>query len=530
MKERISIILLIGGLFFIGLGSRPLNTPDEARYCEIPFEMVTSGNYLTPHLDHLLYFEKPPLFYWIQTLALHTHHLNEWVLRLPTMLLALIGCLVIYTLGCSIYDRKTGLYSAFILGTSFLYFAMAHIITIDMTFTTVLTLCLSCLLFALQRDKRYGWMGAYIFAGAAVLTKGLVGILLPGAIFFAWIAILNQWAVLKRCHLRLGLILFLIVTLPWHLLMQRANPDFFNFYIINQQFLRFFTMSAGRYQPAWFFFAVLGLGLFPWIIFFPQSCISACPFHWKDRKRYATEIFLLLWSVIIFTFFSLSKSKLIPYILPTFPPIALLIGRYFSSLKQVSRASRLSLIFISFLFSIALVYSYHVGALPPTIFSNLVILVLILCIGSVSVFSLTQQKSIIFVLLVGFAASFNLGLLYAAPKVMTDSIKPLILASQPWIRPDTTVVVYGHYYQDVPFYLKQPVKIVNWENELSFGMQHDPKHQIALSEMEFWKAWDAGKPMVVFMSQDQFQRLLRTSPHSFHLIARCHGDVVLTNS
>src|SRR3990167_9224998 len=108
-QDIIALLAIISLFFAIGLGNRPLNAPDEARYCEIPREMVATHNYLTPRLNGIKYFEKPPLFYWVQCVAVKSGHLNEWVMRTPTLIFAVLGCLMVYTLGYALYNRPTGL-------------------------------------------------------------------------------------------------------------------------------------------------------------------------------------------------------------------------------------------------------------------------------------------------------------------------------------------------------------------------------------------------------------------------------------
>src|SRR5207244_1504959 len=105
--------------------------------------------------------------------------------------------------------------------------------------------------------------GFYAFAALAVLTKGLIGLIFPAMIIGSWILILNEWQLLKRIYLPSGILIFLAIAAPWHLLVQWHNPEFLRFYLLDQQFLRYFTKAANRSQPPGFFIPVLLLGFLP---------------------------------------------------------------------------------------------------------------------------------------------------------------------------------------------------------------------------------------------------------------------------
>lgn len=257
LTDILLLCLLIGGLFSFMLGSRPLNVPDEARYSEIPREMLASHDFVTPHINGVKYFEKPPLIYWLQAASLKTFGLNEWSIRGTDALLALLGCLGTYFAARKLYDRKTGLFAAITLSTSLLYFVLARVITLDMSVSVFISFALFSFIL-----RYYYWV--YIFAALAVLAKGLIGIIFPGSIILLWLIYTGHWKILRECKLISGTLIFLAITLPWHILVQIKNPEFFNYYFITQQFSRYLTMSAGRYEPIWYFVPMLLLGLFPW--------------------------------------------------------------------------------------------------------------------------------------------------------------------------------------------------------------------------------------------------------------------------
>lgn len=314
--DSLLIMLVLGSLFFILLGDRPLFVPDEGRYAEIAREMVTSGDYITPHLNGVKYFEKPPLFYWLGAIAIKIGGASPFAIRCINALLGVFTCLITYLAGRKLHDRKTGLLAAFILGTSTLFFVMSRMISLDLPVTAFITLTLYAFLLANQQPpgstrRSYLW-AASAAAGLAVLTKGLIGIVFPVMIIGLWVICLGQWQRLKPLYLISCSAIFLFITAPWHMLVSHANPEFFYFYFIEQHFLRYTTVEVGHYQPIWFFIPAFILGFFPWVIFLPQAWSHLLIQTWQHRKKYATELFYFIWIASIFLFFSFSKSKLIP--------------------------------------------------------------------------------------------------------------------------------------------------------------------------------------------------------------------------
>ncbi len=142
MRDLITLTVLICLLFTFMLGNRPLSVPDEGRYVEIPREMVASGNYLTPRLNGVKYFEKPVLFYWLEAFSIKLFGLNEFTLRLWPALFALFGCLAVAVAGARLFGRRTGLLSAVVLATSLLYYGLSRAIILDMPVSILLTLAL----------------------------------------------------------------------------------------------------------------------------------------------------------------------------------------------------------------------------------------------------------------------------------------------------------------------------------------------------------------------------------------------------
>lgn len=556
--DWLALTIFMALLFGLFLGSRPLSTPDEARYSEIPREMLVLQDFVTPHLNGVKYFEKPPLVYWIQAASIKLFNpslsskktseldklpvksISEWVVRIPNALIALLGCLFLYTAGRLLFDRKTGLLSAVILATSFLYFTLARMVTLDMSLSVFLSGSLLAFLTAVNapqgsKRRRYLCYSAYSFSALAVLTKGLVGIVFPIMIVGLWILLTHQWRLLKRIYLPSGILLFLFIVLPWHILAQERNPEFFQFYFIDQQFLRYSTLIAQRYQPDWFFIPILFAGFLPWIAFLFQALNASFPKTRQQIRTKSNQVFLLLWIGIVFVFFSLSHSKLIPYILPIFPAVALLTGHYLSA--QWNRPGvKWGTVLLPFIWLAlgclgALWWVFDPSAnLPKQGIPFLIVgycVFLLASLATVFFYSWHRIKMAFVLLTVGSAVSFII-FSTGIPYVDTRSIKPLVQTLKPLLRPNDKIVAYDNYYQDLPFYLNRRVMTVNVTGELSFGMQHQATKSWMLSAPRFWSLWYSHQPMFMIMDKALYQAL-KKNKKPLYLIGSTPQDVLLSN-
>jgi 4-amino-4-deoxy-L-arabinose transferase-like glycosyltransferase len=535
------LFVAIAIFFGFMLGCRALSVPDEARYSEIPREMLLFHDFITPHLDGVKYFEKPPFLYWVQSGMIALFGINEWALRLPTAFMGLLGCLATYTVGHYFFNRATGIISAVILATSPLYFGMARSITLDMAVTFWLTLTLFSFIVAVdlpwhsKARRNVCWL-MYVAAALAVLTKGLIGVVLPGVVAFSWLLIFNRWRELKQLHLVSGILLFLAIALPWHILVQLKNPEFFNFYFIEQHFTRFLTKAMGRYKPIWWFIPILFVGIFPWVFFLPQ----ALRFKWSERAQYQREIFFMLWAIEIFIFFSLSDSKLIPYILPVLPPLALLLAKFLqagfqvdagTSLSPHQRSMNISLKMLS-VFSLLVIVGVLSTPFWKHVFTSaqamylyfMMVPFLLMLILPWFKWDLTRKILAVFLAQVLLLWS----LIAAIPAFDLRPIKSLALQIKQLAKPNDIVASYGLYYQDLPVYTKRLVLIVSWKNELSFGYAHQPDAKERLIDQDdFWKIWQQSQRVFAVMDQNDFQNVSKKYP--MYVIGTHDDDLLVSN-
>ena len=328
---KILLLFIIPLVLYISLlPVMALVEPEEARYSDIPSLMNRTGDYVTPHLNHVIYLEKPPLCYWVTAFFFKIFGENEFSSRLFAALCAWGCILLVYRMGKFFHDEKTGLYSAGVFST-FLYSSIlgkVNVPDMPLTFFVSLATWAGYRYFAGNRERK-GWIYLlYIGSALGFLTKGLIGIVFPFAIMILWLLISERWHDLLGLVSPVGVILFLLISSPWVILVQRANHDFLWFFFIQEHFLRYTTKLHKRSKMILFYVPVLLIGTLPWSAFFLKAFKGIgrreVPFFKTTEKR-----FLLIWIFFIFVFFSVSSSKLVFYIAPIFLPIAVVLGHLF---------------------------------------------------------------------------------------------------------------------------------------------------------------------------------------------------------
>src|SRR3954463_9571515 len=324
-------------VWFAALGFRALEKPDEGRYAEIAREMAITGDWVTPRLNGIKYFEKPPLQYWITAAAYKVFGEGEWTARLWSALSGFLGVLAVAFAGRRLFGRSAGLCAALVLSSSLIYAVIGHINTLDMGVTFCLSLGLLGFLLAQRgqqptRESRLWMLMAWAAMGLAFLSKGLIGFVMPAGAMVAYAVLQRDVSFLKRLEAGAGVAILLVIALPWIIAVSLANPEFARFFFIHEHFERFLTQVHHRTAPWWYFGPILLAGMFPWTPMLGQSLIAA----WKrenSQSGFKARRFLLIYTAVTFLFFSMSQSKLPSYILPMFPALALLTGEWLSRVR-----------------------------------------------------------------------------------------------------------------------------------------------------------------------------------------------------
>jgi len=354
-------------LYFAGLGSYPLLDPDEPVFGQVAKEIAAGSGWLTPHYHGQVWFDKPPLFYWLSAAAASLFGPTELALRLPSALLAVALVLLVYALASYDFGRRAGIFAAVVMATSLQQIILAHAAVTDMT----LAFCLTGSLYACRRwldaagRARFGWItlcGA--MAGLGMLAKGPVAPVLLGLTFVIHLWWSRRLRSLASTDALAGIAVFLIVALPWYVTMYAAHRrSFVEGFLVTNNVLRFLKPEHAGQTGSWTSYfrnvPVLFLFFFPWSVFLPQGIARS----WKANHGARLAA---VWFAVVFVFFSISKTQLVTYIFPLYPAAAVFVGNLWalSTLKDtgVERGMRLAAwvaVGISVLAAAALARSAH---------------------------------------------------------------------------------------------------------------------------------------------------------------------------
>lgn len=333
-------------IFFHNIGNYPLMDVDETRYVAMARDMFKSKDFMTLMLGDDFFFEKPPLYFWGECISFAIFgKINEFTARFPVALYGTLICFLTYFMGRKIVSRSYGVISSLILATCFEFVILAKFAILDIVVSTcaAFSIMLGFLTFFCQdKNKKFCIWLFYIFAGLAVMAKGIPGFVLPFGVMFFALAMANKLkSALKPKYLCIGVIFFLLIVLPWHLLMLRIhNPAFYEEYIIKHHLARFLTSNdIGRSEPIWFYFVNLLWGTVPWVfsaiaVLIAKSKNFGKGFLQKVKNFNFNELddahkyLALNWlaTIFILLFFSASSTKLITYILPIYVHLACIMG------------------------------------------------------------------------------------------------------------------------------------------------------------------------------------------------------------
>jgi len=320
------VLIAIG--YFGRIGGYALQDPDEGRYAEIAREMVVSGDWLTPTLNHVKYFDKPPLLYWLVAASFQLFGMSEGASRLVSAVAGLVTVTITFLLGRSMFGRPAALAATLILATTPLFFLFTQAVTTDMLLTACMTATLGAV-WMLHQTGRARWaLAVAATAALGVLAKGLVAAVLPGFVALAFLLRRADWPGLRRLVSLGPVAVFLALATPWFVAMAWTNPEFTHYFFYTQHVERFATAAVGHPEGPFFYIPILLAGALPWTILVASLLWVRRSQPGRQEPRSPSHGYLLLWALSVLLFFSAARSKLPSYILPAFPALALLAGDY----------------------------------------------------------------------------------------------------------------------------------------------------------------------------------------------------------
>ena len=511
-----------------------LAEPDEARYAEIPREMLASADFVTPRLNGVPYLEKPPLLYWANAASLRLFGTNPWAARLPTRLFGL-GTVAALALGtAAAWGAETGLAAGIFYLASPLGFAFSRVNLTDAPLTFFFTATLFLARATLERrEARRPCAGLSALTGLAAaggfLSKGLIAVVLPGAILFLWCLATRRTRSLSSLLAGPALPAFLFAAAPWFVLAERRTPGFLQFFFIHEHFQRFATAAAQRPGPIYYFALVFLAGFLPGLPFFFSALKPA------RLREEPDERFFVLWFGTVLVFFSLSRSKLPPYLMPAFPAAAALAARaVFRGKPARAAAWRASAVLATLLPAWVLLdptarawtRDYGLAIIAVAGFAALLL-------GAWTAPRLARRDAPAALLsLAAGWTGFGVMAAFAWPRLPPATGPHAICAAAAAARAGgSTVVGYQAYIQGLPWALESPVPLAGYVGELEpqFERRAEVRDFLFWTRERFWSEWKSGRPYAaVIRSRDlkEFQG----SGVPVRVLARAPKYFLLTNS
>lgn len=523
MKRPLLITLLFIMLWSIGLSTRSITRPDEGRYAEISREMSLSHNWVTPRLNAIPYFEKPPLQYWAGAISMQVLGPTPLAARLWSALMGLLGCFLVWRAGNRLLGARAGLYGALVLGSGVYYVVLGHINTLDMGVSVWMAAALFAFLRAQMEDRRW-MMAAWGTAAVALLSKGLIALVLPGITLVLYSLLTRDASVWKRLDPVRGLLILIALAGPWFLLCAQANPEFLHFFFIHEHVQRFMSTVHQRVEPAWYFIPILLAGLLPWT----GQLWTALrrPFAPCETRAFSPTKFLVLYVLVVVAFFSLSGSKLPSYILPAFPALALLIGGVLSRQKTFPHSALwLALGWAALLAFAAAVLGFPDSAaqwgIRPDIDEDMVVAYqqfapyilaasAVLAVGALFAQRALQQPLRATVHL-ALAALLSTQLLLVGSDKLSDITSSAEVAQimSKELSAASHIYSVGTYDQTLNYYIRRTVVLVAFEDELAFGLTLEPQDAIA-TLTAFTPIWQQDMRALALMSPAIYRNLATT--------------------
>jgi 4-amino-4-deoxy-L-arabinose transferase-like glycosyltransferase len=515
-------------IFLLGLGSPALYDPHESLYAEIAREMVARGDWLTPHLNGTRYLDKPPLFYWLIAIAYTVFGVSEFSARLPVALAGLGGVLVTWGIGRHLFGDRSGVLAGLVLTTSVGYLVFSRQLLPDMVFAGFTTLSFYGVLRAGEENRLWNpWsLLAYTALALAVMTKGFVG-LFPLVVLATYGLLSGSLHVLHGLRSRWGGLLFVLLIVPWHLIIGWQHEGYFWHYFANEHFLRF----LGRRHPLDFislplpiFFLVLFLWLLPWSPYMALAIPRPWPQLGKPLPREdAGQLLMLLWASMFLLFFALSQARLPQYCLPAMPALALLIGRSLDKRYSGSISSSVGLLIataiaallpaLALLLLPAYLDQYHqLGLTDRAVALIRVVFGLMVGGSAVAFLSFARRRWLggLASLTLGMVAAFystHQVLLQLQPYRTSQDLAMLIEADH---KPGERIVL--EVEKDEPFeyekiaglafYTGQPIDLLRRKNPPEPSLPLKPGERFLLNESEFRQLWAASER--VYLVTDSF--------------------------
>ena len=554
----------------------------DAVQAQIARNMLTSGNWVTAHLDGIIYLEKAPLIYWLMAASFKVVGAQDWAARIPVALSAIALCGLTAAFGIWAFGKCAGFYAGLCMATCIGLFLFTRIQIPDVMLTLTIALAMWAFLRALDEAEPRPRLWAFVLAaslGTGLLLKSLIGAVFPVAAGILYLLLTKQFFVArtwKRLHLVTGASVILLIAAPWHILATLQNPPYFVFtmrsvsgqyhgflwfYFINEQLLRFLNLRYPRdYNtvPRFYFWLFHLVWLFPWSVYFPA--LAKLPYKPVDRAG-RTRLLALCWAGFVLLFFTLSTTQEY-YSMPAYPAMALLLGsamvaggvwikgatKALASVSAIAAIAAIAILVVvrnvpapgdiaSALSHNPQVYTLSMGHMEDLTLTSfaylrlpLAVAALAFAIGAIGSFVWNGRKAFLAaaLMMVLFLHAARLALVVFDPYLSSRPLAEALLRS-----PDGTLIVDHHYYtfSSVFFYTDRSALLLNGKwNTVEYGAYAPGAPDVFIDDPQFKNLWLKPDRYYVLAQDSALPRLeALVGRQQLDLVAESGGKVLLTN-
>jgi len=521
MKDRVgwrgfALAVFACAVFLTRLGDHGLVEPDEGRYASIAREMAAGGDWLVPHLNGIPHFQKPPVIYWATALSFRCFGFNEAAARLPSALAGLGILALTFAIGRKLYDAKTGIGAVLILIAALEFFGHARMLTPDMMMSFWITAAVWCLVkHRLGEGRTWVWL-FFVAMGLGFLTKGPMALVVPISAALVWRLAAGPAG--RRLPWILGMPVTLTIGLSWFAILVFRDPQLKSYFLGYELVQRFTSNVHGRSKPFWFFAPVLLIGFIPWspsLVAMAGTVIR----RWRTGWRPAGNAwFLAGWIVPPLIVLSLSGSKLLTYVIPLFPPLAIALTLWARQCQRGARwAHAVSALLVALAAIAALVAKrWH----PEADLAEFAGPLLVMALGLTAAAAFRPLAANPVAALACISVTTATGWLWAMGK--SDRVNDLLgtqtsiraLAQQVRKAPDfdrATLFVVDARLHGWEFYLGRPVSVTLDESDVVLPLTAEQKHRLLPDSVEYVAVLESRTPAYGLVSAKKFSANFSTN-------------------
>jgi len=329
-----ALLTAVTVLTFYRLGAGSLWDQDETKYAQVAREILERGDWITLHVNGSPWYVHPPLYIWLTALTAGAVGFGEFTVRFWSGVFSVVAVYATVLIGRALFGARVGLLAGAILAVTFHFLVQSRLAVFDTVLLAWMLLAAHAFLRAYRTGRRADYLWFFLYCGLATLTKGPIGLILPGLVGAVFVTARGAWVRAREVPWLAGIALYAVVGLTWYALETWLHgrvfaSTVFGYYGVG----RFFGVVENQAGPWYYYIPILAIGAFPWTAFWPAAAI----FH-AGRLRDDGSLFVALWCVLTLVFYSAAGTKLPNYVLPIYPLAAVGVAAWWDAALGAKRA------------------------------------------------------------------------------------------------------------------------------------------------------------------------------------------------